>query len=58
LPEKAIDLEEAPVTDAAGQPLTVQRPHVVAERCIGCGICEFKCPVVGTAAIRVTRPRT
>jgi polyferredoxin len=57
LPEKAIDLEEAPVTDAAGQPLTVQRPHVVAERCIGCGICEFKCPVVGTAAIRVTRPR-
>jgi MauM/NapG family ferredoxin protein len=56
VPEKAIELEEAEVTDAAGQPLIVQRPHVVAEQCIGCGICEFKCPVDGPAAIRVMRP--
>lgn len=56
VPEKAIDLEEAEVIDAAGQSLVVQRPHVVAERCIGCGICEFKCPVDGAAAIRVMRP--
>jgi MauM/NapG family ferredoxin protein len=58
VPEKAIELEDAEVTDAAGQPLVVQRPHVIAERCIGCGICEFKCPVDGVAAIRVMRPRT
>ncbi len=53
VPEKAIVLEEATVTDAAGQPVTVQRPRVVEERCIGCGICEYKCPVSGEAAIRV-----
>ena len=57
VPEKAIELEEAQVADAVGQPLVVQRPHVVAERCIGCGICEFKCPVDGAAAIRVMRPK-
>jgi MauM/NapG family ferredoxin protein len=53
VPEKAIVLEEVTVTDAAGQPVTVQRPRVVEERCIGCGICEYKCPVSGEAAIRV-----
>ncbi len=53
VPEKAIVLEEATVTDAAGQGVTLQRPRVVEERCIGCGICEYKCPVSGEAAIRV-----
>lgn len=53
VPEKAIVLEEATVTDATGQRVTVQRPRVVEERCIGCGICEYKCPVSGEAAIRV-----
>ncbi len=53
VPEKAIVLEEATVTDAAGQPVPLQRPRVVEERCIGCGICEYKCPVSGEAAIRV-----
>jgi MauM/NapG family ferredoxin protein len=53
VPEKAIVLEEVTVADAAGQPVTVQRPRVVEERCIGCGICEYKCPVSGEAAIRV-----
>jgi NAD-dependent dihydropyrimidine dehydrogenase PreA subunit len=28
------------------------------ERCIGCGICEYKCPVNGEAAIRVFVPET
>ncbi len=30
------------------------KPHVVADRCIGCGICEHECPVSGLRAIRVT----
>jgi translation initiation factor RLI1 len=29
------------------------RPKVVAKRCIGCGICEYKCPLEGSSAIVV-----
>ena len=29
------------------------RPEVVPKRCIGCGICEYKCPLEGTSAIVV-----
>jgi MauM/NapG family ferredoxin protein len=29
------------------------RPTVVAKRCIGCGICEYKCPLEGASAIVV-----
>lgn len=53
VPEKAITLEEVQVTDNTGQVVTLQRPRVLQERCIGCGICEYKCPVEGEAAIRV-----
>ena len=53
VPEKAIVLEETTVTDASGRPFLLLRPRVVQERCIGCGTCEYKCPVSGEAAIRV-----
>jgi len=55
LAPKAVELDTFYVADEAGQPMTIQRPHVIKERCIGCGICEFKCPVQGEAAIRVGR---
>jgi formate hydrogenlyase subunit 6/NADH:ubiquinone oxidoreductase subunit I len=55
VPEKAIQLEEVTVANALGEMVTVQRPHVVSQRCIGCGICEYQCPVAGEAAIRVRR---
>lgn len=29
------------------------KPHVIADLCVGCGICEYPCPVEGEAAIRV-----
>lgn len=51
--DKAIRLEEAEVVRADGSVVTVSRPKVLRERCIGCGICEAQCPVTGTAAIRV-----
>ena len=56
LPDKAIKLEEASITREDGSVATIKRPHVVRERCIGCGICEYKCPVNGEAAIRVYVP--
>jgi NAD-dependent dihydropyrimidine dehydrogenase PreA subunit len=56
LPDKAIQLEEAEVWGADNTRVTVKLPHVLRERCIGCGICEYKCPVNGEAAIRVYVP--
>ena len=32
---------------------TLQRPRVDLELCIGCAICETKCPVMGKPAIYV-----
>lgn len=56
VPDKAIKLQETQVTTAAGQTVTVKLPHVERERCIGCGICEYQCPVAGEAAVRVYSP--
>jgi formate hydrogenlyase subunit 6/NADH:ubiquinone oxidoreductase subunit I len=56
LPEKAIVLETVEVNQVTGDTFTVQRPEVLVEQCIGCGICEYKCPVEGEAAIRVYVP--
>ena len=53
VPDKAIRLEVAEVVTDAGEPFTLQRPAVVKEKCIGCGICEYQCPMEGEAAIRV-----
>jgi NAD-dependent dihydropyrimidine dehydrogenase PreA subunit len=58
LPDKAIQLEEAQVWGPDNTSLTVKLPHVLRDRCIGCGICEYKCPVNGEAAIRVFVPET
>jgi MauM/NapG family ferredoxin protein len=50
---KAVVLEEAEVVRGDGERATVQRPRVIRPRCIGCGICEHKCPLPSEAAIRV-----
>jgi polyferredoxin len=57
LPQKAIQLESAEVWGPDGETVNVQLPHVLREICIGCGICEYKCPVSGEAAIRVYMPK-
>ena len=56
LPEKAIVLEEVAVQSDLGESVTLKRPVVILERCIGCGICENRCPLGGEAAIRVCAP--
>ncbi len=58
VPEKAIQLQVVEVTNGDGQRVTVKRPVVVRDRCIGCGICEYRCPVNGAAAIHVYVPGT
>jgi formate hydrogenlyase subunit 6/NADH:ubiquinone oxidoreductase subunit I len=52
---KAIALEAVDAIRADGRVVRVQRPRLDPDRCIGCGLCEAKCPVASPAAIRVTR---
>jgi MauM/NapG family ferredoxin protein len=54
--DKAITLEEVQVETAEGGSVVLQRPVVIQELCIGCGICEYQCPMGGEAAIRVYAP--
>jgi ferredoxin len=54
IPDKAVVLTgEHLITRADGTQDYLARPKVIPQRCIGCGICENKCPVAGTAAIVV-----
>ena len=53
-PKKAIWFEEVEVRNIQGEKLTVKQPRVDPDLCIGCGICETKCPVKAPAAVRVT----
>jgi len=53
LPDKAIKLHTRRVKSNNNSTRQIKLPYVIPEICIGCGICENKCPVVGQAAIRV-----
>ena len=50
---KAIYLREALVPVSDGKMVRVKLPYVDLKNCVGCGICENKCPVKGRPAIRV-----
>ena len=56
VPDKAIKLEPVDLISPDGKKVHVQRPRVVPDMCIGCGICEYKCPLTASAAIRVYAP--
>ena len=51
---KAIYLRPAEVSDAAGNLKQVKQPFIDPQHCVGCGACEYACPVQDRAAIYVT----
>lgn len=53
-PQKAIWFEEKEMLNDRGERNIIKLPRVNLEQCIGCGICENKCPVLDKPAIYVT----
>lgn len=51
--EKAIVFDVRPV-QVGDEERLIKLPRVVRKLCIGCGICETRCPVEGISPIRVT----
>lgn len=50
---KAIYFSKELVTGPGGKRILVPLPYVDLKICVGCGICEYKCPVKGRPAIRI-----
>ena len=50
---KAIRLIQGTSLSPAGKKVNIKLPYVDLKSCVGCGICEYKCPVKGKPAIRV-----
>ena len=51
---KAVYLRSAEVADATGSTQQVRQPYIDPARCVGCGACEFACPVRDRPAVYVT----
>jgi ferredoxin len=51
---KAIGTYDETITRWDGAQVTLNRPYIRPELCIGCGICERECPVLDDAAVYVT----
>jgi polyferredoxin len=51
---KAIYVQEAEVIDSAGNTKTLKQPRIDPSRCVGCGACEYACPLQERPAVHVT----
>jgi MauM/NapG family ferredoxin protein len=54
-PDKAIKFRGGQVFNENGKLVNLKKPYLIESLCIGCGVCENKCPIEGTAAVRVVR---
>lgn len=53
VPDKAIILEKPAIPGNVKNTENLMAPRVLIEKCIGCGICEYRCPASGESAIRI-----
>jgi ferredoxin len=53
-PKKAIWFQEVQVMTPDGSYTTVKQPRLNPDLCIGCGICETKCPISDERGVRIT----
>ncbi len=51
---KAIYVQEADVIDSHGEVKRLKQPRVDPSRCVGCGACEYACPLQERPAVYVT----
>ncbi len=51
---KAIQTKDVETKDVFGELITLNKPFIVPDLCIGCGICQTECPVTDQAAVYVT----
>ena len=51
---KAIQSLDVEVKDVYGKMVVLNKPFIVPDLCIGCGICQAECPVVDAPAVYVT----
>lgn len=57
IPKKAIRFEIVSEKDSEGKMVELKKPYVVDELCIGCGICEYVCPLTSKAGIEVFKTK-
>ena len=51
---KAIQTYDEEEKDVFGKLVVLNKPHIVPDLCIGCGICQSECPVQDRPAVYVT----
>ena len=51
---KAIQTKDSEVKDVYGNIVVLNKPFIVPDLCIGCGICETECPIKDSRAVYVT----